>query len=106
VGRRGVVVWVVEVRNNTDRAVEHVQAEIRTFDRKGRLLDTAITHLRGIKPGKVGGSRSFAALTGKEASAQIRILSAEEAKLREKKKSPAAGGGGSRGGPPAEADED
>lgn len=74
VGRRGVVVWIVEVRNNTDRRVEHVQAELRTFDRKGRLLDTAVTHLRGIRPGKIGGSRSFATLTGKEASAQIRIL--------------------------------
>lgn len=97
VGRKGVVVWVVEVRNNSDRHVDHVQAEMRTYDRKGRLLHTAVTHLRGIKPGKIGGSRSFATLTGKEASAQVRIVP-EEGGAREEKKGPPQLEGGEAAG--------
>lgn len=73
-GRRGVVVWVVEVRNNTERPVEHVQVEFRTFDRKGKLIERDVTHLRGIGPGKVAGSRAFATYSGREASAQVELL--------------------------------
>ena len=73
-GRSGVVVWMVEVRNNSARTIDYVGVEFETFDTEGRSLERDVAYLRKVEPGGAGGARSFATFTGREKSAEVRLV--------------------------------
>jgi hypothetical protein len=67
------VVWVVEVRNPTDRVVESARIDFTTRDASGAVLASDFTSAGPIPPGETRAAQSYAESRGNEASVDFRI---------------------------------
>jgi len=73
-GTNGAVIWNVQVRNNTDRYIEHLKVEFTSFDSQGRIVTSDYSFVDGLSPGGTGSDKSYATYFGTEKKASIRIV--------------------------------
>lgn len=73
-GIDGSVIWTVEVRNNTNRYVEHLKVEFTSFDIQNRIITSDFSYISGLSPGGSGSTKSYSTYFGAEKTASIRIV--------------------------------
>lgn len=72
-GFDGAVIWVVEVRNNTNQLVESARIEFTSHDASGTILTSDFTFIGPIPAGETRASQSYATYLGTEATVGIKV---------------------------------
>jgi hypothetical protein len=73
----GVIIWTVEVQNNSDVELEGVQVDIITYDAAGKIVTSDLTFVGPIPPGERRSGESFADYYGTEVNAVFQIGSVQ-----------------------------
>lgn len=73
-GTDGAVIWVVELRNNTERYIESVEVRFSTYDSSGGIITSTIAFVENIPPGGTGSEESYADYYGREERGRIQVV--------------------------------
>ena len=73
-GTNGTIIWIVELRNNTEWYIDMIKVEISIYDASGRLTETDFQFVQGLAPGGTASSKSYATYYGTEKTARLRIV--------------------------------
>jgi len=73
-GADGAVVWVVELRNNTDQYISDVEVRFSTYDDQGDIITSTTSFVSEISPHSTASEESYADYFGREERGRIQVL--------------------------------